>query len=92
MAMPDCLRCGKTNPRRMIGLMTVFFGEYVELPPEPGYFYLCPKCYEADVEPHLDDDTHEAIRASLQLAQERLDAAGGDHPARDRKVIRKLTE
>jgi hypothetical protein len=91
MALPDCLRCGKTNPRRMIGLMTVFFGEYVELPPEPGYFYLCPKCYEAEVEPHLDDDAHEAIRASLQLSEERTGEAG-DRPAKDRKVIRKLTE
>lgn len=92
MTLPGCMHCGKTNPRRMIGLMTVFFGEFVELSPEPGYFYLCPKCYGTEVEPHLDADAHEAIRASLKLAQERLDEAGGDHPPRDRKVIRKLTE
>jgi len=90
MPLPACLRCGKTNPRRMIGLMTVFFGVYVELSPEPGYFYLCPKCFRKDVEPHLDDDAAGAIRASLQLKEER--AVGGDRPGKDRQVIHKLTD
>ncbi len=52
----------------MIGLMTVFFGQFVDIAAEPGYFYLCPKCFVEKVEPHLDE---EEIRDSLLLREER---------------------
>jgi len=54
VALPACTRCGKTDPRRMIGLMTLWFGPFVELPPAHGYFHLCPDCYREFVHPHLE--------------------------------------
>ena len=59
--LPTCENCGETNPRRMIGLMTVFFGQLLELAHEPGYFYLCPRCYAEMILPHLDE-----VKALLQ--------------------------
>jgi hypothetical protein len=49
-----CIRCGKTDPRRMIGLMTLWFGPFVDIRPDHGYFHLCPACYHERVKPHLD--------------------------------------
>lgn len=54
MALPACRRCGKTDPQKMFGLMTHWFGPFVELRPDHGYFYLCPPCYEELVRPHLE--------------------------------------
>lgn len=47
--------CGGTNPRKMIALMTPFFGPFLELEAEPGYFYVCPDCYERLVMPHMEE-------------------------------------
>lgn len=52
--MPLCQRCGTSNPRKMIGLMTLWFGPFVDLRPGHGYFYLCPACYRAHILPHLE--------------------------------------
>ncbi len=81
MPLPACKSCGTTEPR-MIGLMTVFFGEFVDLPPEPGYFYLCPACFVRDVEPYLDEDQ---IRDSLLLREERRkqERSGAVEPAEE---------
>lgn len=38
----------------MFGLMTHWFGPFVELRPDHGYFYLCPACYHEHVHPHLE--------------------------------------
>lgn len=38
----------------MIGLMTLWFGPFVDLRPDTGYFHLCPACYREHVKPHLD--------------------------------------
>jgi hypothetical protein len=54
VALPPCSRCGKTNPRKMIGLMTLWFGPFVDMRPDHGYFYLCPACYRDRIKPHLD--------------------------------------
>lgn len=54
MALPACARCGKTNPRRMFGLMTLWFGPFVDMRPDHGYFHLCPACYRACIQPHLE--------------------------------------
>ncbi len=52
--MPLCQRCGSSNPQKMIGLMTLWFGPFIDLRPDHGYFHLCPACYRAHVLPHLD--------------------------------------
>jgi hypothetical protein len=39
----------------MVGLMTRWFGPFVEMRPDYGYFYLCPVCYEERIKPHLDE-------------------------------------
>jgi hypothetical protein len=38
----------------MIGLMTLWFGPFVDLRPDYGYFHLCPTCYRTHVKPHMD--------------------------------------
>ncbi len=48
-----CRRCGRTDPERMLGLMTLWFGALADLPPQGGYFYLCPSCYAERIEPEL---------------------------------------
>jgi hypothetical protein len=54
VALPSCHKCGRSNPRRMVGLMTLWFGPFVELRPDSGYFYLCPRCYGEYIQPHVD--------------------------------------
>jgi hypothetical protein len=44
-----CTLCGRTHPRRMYGLMTHWYGRYIGLADDHGYFYLCPRCYAAKV-------------------------------------------
>lgn len=56
--MRPCNRCGRTDPRRMIALMTLWFGPPAGLIPEPGYFYLCPSCYQACIAPLSDVIVH----------------------------------
>jgi hypothetical protein len=53
--MASCRLCGETDPRRMTGLMTLWFGRLAGLLPEYGYFYLCPRCFAARIEPHLEE-------------------------------------
>jgi hypothetical protein len=53
--MASCRLCGETDPRRMTGLMVLWFGRLAGLPPDYGYFYLCPRCFAACIEPHLDE-------------------------------------
>jgi hypothetical protein len=56
----------------MIGLMTLWFGPYVEVAPDHGYFYLCPPCYRDRVKPHLEKvqgrlaELHPAAAAFLE--------------------------
>jgi hypothetical protein len=38
----------------MFGLMTLWFGPFVDLPPDHGYFHLCPECYQEFVHPHVE--------------------------------------
>jgi hypothetical protein len=54
VALPACDKCGRTDPRRMIGLMTLWFGSFVDRRTDHGYFHLCPTCYEKWVKPHFD--------------------------------------
>jgi hypothetical protein len=35
--------------------MTLWFGSYVDLEPDHGYFYLCPSCYEARIAENLEE-------------------------------------
>lgn len=35
--------------------MTLWFGSFVELEPDHGYFYLCPSCYRTYVAEHLEE-------------------------------------
>lgn len=77
----------------MIGLMTLWFGSFIELEPAHGYFHLCPTCYGEQVEPHLDDvqgklaHLHPAMAAHLEGEQAEVtegepasdgDASNGD--------------
>jgi hypothetical protein len=39
----------------MVGLMTLWFGPFIELEPAHGYFYLCPECYRECVEPNMEE-------------------------------------
>lgn len=50
-----CDRCGYTHPRRMIALMSLWFGRWADLPADSGYFYLCPRCYGRLIEPHAEE-------------------------------------
>lgn len=34
--------------------MTLWFGPFVDMRPDTGYFYLCPSCYRERIKPHLD--------------------------------------
>ncbi len=56
MPLPPCRLCGQTDPARMIGLMTLWYGHYVGIEPDHGYFYLCPGCFGARVEPFLEEE------------------------------------
>lgn len=58
MSLRPCRVCGQTDPRCMIALMTYWFGRYADLPIESGYFYLCPRCHERLIDPHLADIRH----------------------------------
>ncbi len=55
----------------MIGLLTVWFGPLAGLAAEPGYFYLCPRCYGRVVAPHL-----EAVRERLGVAHPGVEPGG----------------
>lgn len=39
----------------MIALMNHWFGPFVDIPPDHGYFYLCPRCYRERIKPHMDE-------------------------------------
>ena len=60
----------------MVGLMTLWFGPFVELEPAHGYFYLCPRCFGECVEPHMEDvqgklaHLHPAVAAYLERERE----------------------
>lgn len=51
--LPPCRRCGAVDPRRMHALMALWFSQLTALPVDSGYFYLCPRCYDDLVAPHL---------------------------------------
>jgi hypothetical protein len=51
--MRPCTRCGRVDRRRMVALMTLWFGHYVGVPLDHGYFYLCPDCYDRILRPAL---------------------------------------
>jgi hypothetical protein len=38
----------------MVGLMTLWFGPFVDMRPDTGYFHLCPACYRRHIKPHVD--------------------------------------
>lgn len=88
MALPVCTRCGKSNPRKMYGLMTLWFGPFVDLPPDHGYFHLCPDCYRTHVHPHLEAvhgrlaDLHPLLARHLEGA---ADGNGGPDSASSRQ-------
>lgn len=54
MSMARCARCGRTDPQRMIALMTPWFGGFIDLAPEPSYFHVCPGCWAEAIEPHAE--------------------------------------
>jgi len=76
VSLLPCKRCGRTDPRKMIGLMNLWFGRFLELPLEGGYFYLCPACYAELVVPHLADvrqqvlEVHPHLRRHLERERE----------------------
>ncbi|MEX0891692.1 MAG: hypothetical protein WEB88_05925, partial [Gemmatimonadota bacterium] len=67
MSLLPCKRCGRTDPRKMIGLMNLWFGRFLELPLEGGYFYLCPACYKELVVPHLADVRQQVLEVHPHL-------------------------
>lgn len=58
MSLRPCRSCGRIDPHRMIALMNHWFGRYAGIPPEGGYFYLCPKCHARLVDPWLEEIRH----------------------------------
>lgn len=70
MSLLPCLRCGRTDARRMIGLMTLWFSRFLEEPADGGYFYLCPACYDEVVAPHLGD-VRRRVSAVLPMSHAR---------------------
>lgn len=79
VALPSCRRCGESDPRRMIALMTLWFGSFIDLEPAHGYFHLCPACFQKTVAPHLDDlqDTLARLNPAAAAYLERERDAGG---------------
>jgi hypothetical protein len=55
MAMEACARCGVVDPHLMFGLMSRWFALPAGLELEGGYFYLCPRCFDATIAPDLED-------------------------------------
>jgi hypothetical protein len=49
--MRPCTRCGRTDRRRMVALMSLWFAARAGIPPDHGYFYLCPACYRRLIDP-----------------------------------------
>lgn len=68
-----CARCGYTHPRRMIALMRLWFARWAELPADGGYFYLCPRCYEALIEPHAEEIIQRLVEQHPFLRREKAD-------------------
>jgi hypothetical protein len=72
----------------MIGLMTLWFGPFVDLQPDYGYFHLCPTCYRIHVRPHMDRvqgrlaELH-PLAHHLGLHQDRPDTDPDTGPAPD---------
>lgn len=60
------------DPRRMHGLMTLWYGPFADIEPAQGYFYLCPDCYRSSVHPHVEQvqgrlaELHPAAAAHLE--------------------------
>lgn len=69
MVLPSCHRCGKTDPRRMIGLMTLWFGPFIDIEPAHGYFHLCPVCFDDHIRPHLDELQSTLARLNPAVAE-----------------------
>ena len=34
--------------------MTIWFGPFIDLGADPGYFHVCPACYKEWIQPHMD--------------------------------------
>jgi hypothetical protein len=65
----------------MIGLMTLWFGPFVDMPHDYGYFYLCPSCYQVFVQPHMDQ--LQGRLAELHPLAQQLGLNNHDHAARE---------
>lgn len=76
----------------MVGLMTLWFGPFVDMEPSHGYFYLCPDCYGRFVEPEIEEvqgklaHLHPTVAAYLERereeeAREEAREAEGEPPA-----------
>ena len=52
--MEPCNRCGAVDPLCMYGLMSHWFASSAGLALEGGYFYLCPRCFDATIAPDLE--------------------------------------
>ncbi len=85
MALPSCTRCGKRDPQRMHGLMTLWFGPLVELEPDHGYFYLCPECHDELIVPELERIQNRILELhpAAQRHMEELEAAESAEDAED---------
>jgi phage terminase large subunit GpA-like protein len=87
VALPACTRCGTTDPRRMYGLMTLWFGPFADVEPAQGYFHLCPACYRATVQPHVEKvqgrlaELHPAAAAHLDREAAREARRSEQRPA-----------
>lgn len=86
MALPSCKRCGKKDPQRMHGLMSLWFGPLVDLEADLGYFYLCPACHDELIVPELERiqnrilELHPAAQRhhdELESSEDRHAADGG---------------
>jgi hypothetical protein len=56
--LQPCRLCNGTHRRRMYALMTHWYGQYVGLPEDHGYFYLCPRCHALFIRPHEAKKNH----------------------------------
>jgi hypothetical protein len=69
----------------MIGLMTLFFGPCIELRVAPGYFHLCPSCYEEFVAPEMERIQQRVLELHPE-ARRRFEEGLGEAPGKPQEA------
>jgi hypothetical protein len=83
VALPSCKRCGKKDPQRMHGLMSLWFGPLVDLEADLGYFHLCPQCHDELIVPELERIQNRILELhpAAQRHHDEMELANGRQPS-----------